>query len=52
MNHLRKFNEAKSEEDIKKSIDKMAKGLEKMFGLTVSEDGIITTKNMWGKTYM
>jgi hypothetical protein len=49
MNHLRKFNEAKSEEDIKKSIDKMAKGLEKMFGLTVSEDGIITTKNMWGK---
>jgi hypothetical protein len=49
MNHLRKFNEKKTEEEIEKSIERMTKALEKSLGVTVSEDGIITVKNFWGR---
>ncbi len=49
MNYLKKFNEAKTDEQIEKSIERMTKALEKSLGVTVSEDGIITAKNMWGR---
>ncbi len=48
MNHLRKFNERMTDEDLEKSINSMTKALEKTLGVTVSEDGIITVKNFWG----
>ena len=48
MNHLRKFNERMTDEDLEKSINRMTKALEKTLGVTVSEDGIITVKNFWG----
>ena len=48
MNHLRKFNERMTDDDLEKSINRMIKALEKTLGVTVSEDGIITVKNFWG----
>jgi hypothetical protein len=36
MNHLRKFNERMTDDDLEKSINRMIKALEKTLGVTVS----------------
>ena len=44
MNHLKKFNEGKEE-----TANVMLKVLEKLLGVKVSEDGIMTCSNRFGR---